>query len=115
MPRENADVALREDTKRNIRADLSVVLGDVETRAGRRLTMIERGTVIHEAGPLIDWVQRCTRCDYVISDYRNSAWPENQCQPTGFRAGAFVEVDDGGNPKFSGETTDDPNCSPKEG
>ena len=68
-------------------------------------------TMIHEAGPLVEWVQRCTRCGYVMSDYRDSAWPAGQRPPTGFRAGAFVEVDHDGNPKFSGETQDSPTCT----
>ena len=52
--------------------------------------------VVHVAGPLTaDGVQRCLRCDEVLSDYRNAMIPEDDPHPVGWRIGAHVEVTSG--------------------
>jgi len=65
--------------------------------------------MIHRAGPLVDGVQRCTRCGYILSDYRNAAWPEGQPPPTGFEVGKAIDVEPG-NPRWSSVTDDAPTC-----
>lgn len=66
---------------------------------------------VHEAGPLVKWVQRCTRCGYVISDYRNAAWPVDQPPPSGFKTGTFVEVDNPlHGPKYTGVVNGPATC-----
>ena len=32
------------------------------------------GGIVHDAGPMVANVQRCTRCGFVIADYRNACW-----------------------------------------
>jgi hypothetical protein len=49
--------------------------------------------MIHVAGPYVDGVQRCARCDDVLCDYRNAAWPDGQDPPEGFAEGAHVKID----------------------
>lgn len=66
--------------------------------------------MIHVAGPMIEWVQRCTRCDVVLNDYRNAAWPEGQPAPTGFEDGAHIDMET--HPGFRAQmiTEDPPDC-----
>lgn len=64
---------------------------------------------IHEAGPLVNLVQRCTRCGDVLSDYRNTMYPEGDPPPSGWAVGAHIEVDRGWPVQWW--TTDDaPTC-----
>ena len=65
--------------------------------------------VIHVAGPMVEWVQRCARCGEVISDYRHSMIPEGDPAPRGWTVGAHVEVD-GIQPRLWWLTTDAPTC-----
>jgi len=68
--------------------------------------------MIHEAGALMtDGVQRCTRCDHILNDYRNTMVPEGTPPMRGWAVGAFVEVLEG-NPTYSGVTDQAPNCEP---
>jgi hypothetical protein len=64
---------------------------------------------IHRAGPFVNLVQRCARCGEVLRDYRNAMYPEGQPPPSGFAAGANIEVVRG-NPTYSGVTSDPPTC-----
>jgi hypothetical protein len=48
------------------------------------------GRMEHVAGKMESWVQRCTRCGLILSDYRNVGWPADQAPPTGFHEGDFV-------------------------
>lgn len=48
--------------------------------------------LVHVAGPYRDYLQHCTRCGAVLSDYRNSAWPGDQEPPKGWQEGAEVSV-----------------------
>lgn len=66
--------------------------------------------IIHQAGLMLDNLQLCVRCGYVLSDYRNAAWPIGQPAPTGWPPGAHVEVEDRYNPKYSGLTEAHPTC-----
>jgi hypothetical protein len=65
---------------------------------------------IHVAGPLVEWVQRCSRCGYVLNDYRNSMIPEGDPPPRGWAVGVFVEVVDCGTFRASTVTDDLPTC-----
>jgi hypothetical protein len=66
--------------------------------------------MIHKAGPLdSDGVQRCIRCGYILTDYRNSMVPEGTPPLRGFADGASVEVL-GGYPKYSGVVEKAPTC-----
>jgi hypothetical protein len=67
--------------------------------------------MIHRAGPLEDdGVQRCTRCGYILTDYRGAMVEEGSGPLQGWQEGAAVEVSHG-NPTFSGVTDDPPDCS----
>ncbi len=66
--------------------------------------------MIHLAGVLdADGVQRCTRCDYILTDYRGAMVPEGQEPLSGWAVGASIEVLTG-NPRYSGVTEDAPDC-----
>jgi hypothetical protein len=65
--------------------------------------------MIHVAGKMIDWVQPCTRCGEVLSDYRNAMYPEGTPPPSGWEEGAHIEVLTG-NPRYSGVTDAAPDC-----
>jgi len=65
--------------------------------------------MVHEAGPMIDFVQRCARCGYVLTDYRNSMVPDGSPPLRGWTQGASVEVIEG-NPRFSAVSDQYPNC-----
>lgn len=67
--------------------------------------------MVHKAGPYIAGLQRCQRCNEILADYRNAAWPEGQSAPTGWEENAHVEVITG-NPKYSGLTNDAVDCQP---
>lgn len=54
--------------------------------------------IVHVAGPLVRGVQHCSRCDTVLSDYRNAMWPDDQPPPQGWEPGVFVAVS--GNAKW---------------
>jgi hypothetical protein len=47
----------------------------------------------HLAGPYKDLVQVCTRCDEVLTDNRNAAWPVRQDEPRGWKEGTEVVVE----------------------
>jgi hypothetical protein len=64
---------------------------------------------IHEAGPLVNGLQECARCGYVLTDYRHAMIPEGDPEPCGWADGAFIEVSDG-NPRYSSTTEDEPTC-----
>lgn len=65
--------------------------------------------MIHEAGPLVDGIQECVRCGYVLTDYRHAMVPEGDPVPTGWAEGAFIEVS-AGNPRYSSTTDEAPTC-----
>lgn len=65
--------------------------------------------LIHKAGPLIEGVQRCSRCGVVLTDYRNAMVPDGSPPLRGFPVDASVEVFDGG-PRGMGVTVVKPNC-----
>lgn len=67
-------------------------------------------STIHKAGELVDAVQRCSRCDTVLSDYRDSMVPEGTPPLRGFPVGASVEVFNG-NPRHSVVVDERPNCT----
>lgn len=66
--------------------------------------------MIHVAGPLVDWVQRCTRCDVILHDYRGAMMPVGQKPLTGFEEGAHVDMET--HPGFRAQTVteDPPDC-----
>jgi len=65
--------------------------------------------MIHKAGVLVDQIQRCIRCGYVLSDYRNAMIPVGDPPLVGFAVGAAVEVFEG-NPRHCVVVEDRPNC-----
>jgi hypothetical protein len=65
--------------------------------------------VIHEAGALVDGVQRCVRCDYILTDYRDAMVPEDSPPLFGWAVGASIEVFDG-NPRHSVVVDARPDC-----
>jgi hypothetical protein len=65
--------------------------------------------MIHKAGPMIAWVQLCTRSGEVLTDYRNAMYPEGTPPPSGWAEGAHIEVLTG-NPRYSGVTDAAPDC-----
>lgn len=67
---------------------------------------------VHIAGALdTDGVQTCTRCGYVLTDYRSAMVPESDADKPlrGWAEGAHVEVIEGF-PKYSGLTDAPANC-----
>ena len=48
------------------------------------------GALLHVAGPMVDWLQLCTRCGYVLADYRNAAYLIADGPPRGWAEGAFI-------------------------
>ncbi len=67
---------------------------------------------IHIAGPLeADGVQRCTRCGYILTDYRDSMVPTGQGPLRGWPEGRAVEVYPG-NPRYAATTDAPPTCPP---
>ena len=65
---------------------------------------------VHHAGPLIDGVQLCTRCDYVLTDYRGAMLLDSdELGARGWPVGASIEVS-AGVPRFLSTTDDPPNC-----
>jgi hypothetical protein len=65
--------------------------------------------MIHEAGRLIESVQRCARCGYILTDYRNTMVPDGTPPLYGWAVGEWVDVDEG-NPRFSDVTEHPPTC-----
>lgn len=66
--------------------------------------------MIHVAGPLDhEGLQRCTRCGYILTDYRGAMVPIDQPPLSGWEAGASIEVITG-NPRYSGTTDAPPDC-----
>jgi hypothetical protein len=66
--------------------------------------------MVHEAGPLDETgVQRCVRCDFVLTDYRGAMVPEGSGPLYGWAEGASIEVLLG-NPRYSGTTDQEPDC-----
>lgn len=48
--------------------------------------------VVHEAGELVEQVQRCRRCSAVLADYRGAMQLSSDPPLRGFPPGAFVET-----------------------
>lgn len=68
--------------------------------------------MVHLAGPYDpeSAVQRCQRCGVLLTDHRGAMVPADDPRPLGgWAEGAFVEVITG-NPKYSGVTSDAPDC-----
>jgi len=66
--------------------------------------------MIHIAGMMDhEGVQLCTRCGYVLTDYRGAMAPEGQEPLSGWAPGAHIEVITG-NPRYSGVTDESPDC-----
>lgn len=57
---------------------------------------------------MVDNLQVCTRCGYVVSDYRNAAWPAEQGPPSGFAPGPVTIA---GNVTYAGEQPGATPCS----
>lgn len=67
--------------------------------------------MVHIAGPYFAGVQRCTRCQYLLTDNRGAMVPVGQPGPGAWEEGARVEVLTGW-PKFSQLTDAPPDCEP---
>ena len=66
--------------------------------------------MIHLAGPYrADGTQRCSRCNFMLTDNRNAMVPVGQGPPGAWQEGAYVEVISG-NPRYLGVTEDKPTC-----
>lgn len=65
--------------------------------------------MIHVAGPMIDQMQRCTRCDAVLTDYRFAMVPADSGPLFGWEEGSSVEITEG-NPRMSMVVDDPPDC-----
>jgi len=69
--------------------------------------------MVHQAGPVVDGVlQRCTRCGFVLNDYRFALGPAGAAAApplVGWAIGASVQVFDG-DPNLSGLTDEAPDC-----
>jgi hypothetical protein len=64
-----------------------------EPMEGSAFDTKEPQPVLHVAGKMVEGgVQKCSRCDEVLSDYRNTMAPEGTPAPTGFRPGLLVVV-----------------------
>lgn len=63
-------------------------------------------TTIHEAGELLEAVQRCRRCETILADYRGAMILEGDPAPQGFPPGASIAVEGAG----SFVCDDLPNC-----
>ena len=61
---------------------------------------------IHQAGPVVDAVQRCTRCGYVLTDNRNT--PRDELLP--WPEGRHIEVIFNGTGRTMSTTDDPPDC-----
>lgn len=48
--------------------------------------------IVHQAGPLVDQLQRCVRCDILLVDYRNANLLDTDLPPSGFAEGAAIEM-----------------------
>ncbi|MGH6689064.1 MAG: hypothetical protein ACRD3C_10800 [Vicinamibacterales bacterium] len=50
--------------------------------------------MVHQAGPLVDGVQRCTRCGRILVDYRNAAGVarESDVPLRGWAEGANIDA-----------------------
>jgi hypothetical protein len=66
--------------------------------------------VVHLAGPMIDWMQRCHRCGAVLADFRNACWLEADGPPGAWPEG-HVTVN--GNMTTAGAVDGAPLCSAK--
>jgi hypothetical protein len=65
--------------------------------------------MIHVAGPLIDGVQVCTRCECILTDYRGAMVEAGSPPLFGWAEGAHVEVVEGW-PRSSSVTDAPPDC-----
>lgn len=66
--------------------------------------------MVHEAGELdASGVQLCRRCGCILTDYRFTMVPDGTPPLAGWAVGASVEIT-AGNPRYSGVTTDPPDC-----
>lgn len=54
-------------------------------------------------------VQRCRRCGYILTDYRNVMVPDGTPPLRGWEVGAAIEVITG-NPTYLGVTDASPDC-----
>lgn len=48
---------------------------------------------VHQAGPMVDGLQKCCQCGYILSDYRNSFSPDPDYIPLGWEHGKYVLVE----------------------
>jgi hypothetical protein len=67
--------------------------------------------MIHVAGAMENLVQVCTRCGYVLTDYRGAMVPEGSQPLRGWAEGSNIEII-GHNPKGLWVVDDPPNCKP---
>lgn len=51
--------------------------------------------MIHIAGPLIEGQQRCTRCNWLLTDYANTMVLASDPPLWGFAEGAHIDVEPG--------------------
>ena len=66
--------------------------------------------MVHIAGEFdAAGVQRCTRCGYILTDYRNVMVPTGSPPLSGWEVGGAVEVITG-NPRYSRWTNRRPDC-----
>lgn len=56
-----------------------------------------------------DGIQLCTRCDAILTDYRNAMVPEGDPPLRGWEEGASIEVIEG-NPRAFFTVDDEPDC-----
>lgn len=57
-----------------------------------------RKAMIHKAGPLIDGVQRCTRCDAILTDYRGAQVPDEDADKP-LMGSSLTQPHPGGSPR----------------
>jgi len=65
--------------------------------------------MIHIAGKYENGLQYCTRCNIILTDYRNAMIPVGQESLAGWEEGSYIEVFKG-NPTYSGITREIPDC-----
>lgn len=65
--------------------------------------------MIHIAGEFKNDIQHCLRCNYILTDYRNSMVPEGTPPMKGWAPGASIEVISGFPIQFI-VVDEEPNC-----
>ena len=66
--------------------------------------------MIHIAGSINnEGIQRCERCGFILTDYRNAMISEGDPPLVGWVVGSFIEVIMG-NPTYFSLTINSPNC-----